>query len=57
MYAEWFKWQVRAGAGQGTSSTETSISMAAIHWRREGGREGRKDGQFWQKTRPKMLNV
>lgn len=57
MYAEWFKWQVRAGAGQGTSSIETSISMAAIHWRREGGREGRKDGQFWQKTRPKMLNA
>lgn len=39
MYAERFKWQVRAGAGQGTSSTETSISMAALHWRREGGRE------------------
>lgn len=38
MYAEQFKWQVRAGAGQGTSSTETSISMAGLHWRKE--REG-----------------
>lgn len=48
MYAEWFKWQVRAGAGQGTSSTETSISMAALHGRREGGRmanSGRRQGQ------------
>lgn len=47
MYAEWFKWQVRAGAGQGTSSTETSISMQLYM----GG--GRKHGQFWQKTRTK----
>lgn len=38
MYAEQFKWQVRNGAGQGTSSIETSISMAALHWRKE--REG-----------------
>lgn len=52
MYAEQFKWQVRSGAGQGTSSTETSVSMAGLHWRkeREGGRE---DSWFWQKTRTK----
>lgn len=48
MYAEQFKWQVRAGAGQGTGSTETSISMAGLHWRKE-----REDSWFWQKTRTK----
>lgn len=53
MYAEWFKWQVRAGAGQGTSSTEIPISVVALCWRREGG--GMADpGRRW---RQRMLNA
>lgn len=49
MYAEWFKWQVRGGAGQGTSSIETPISMEAscgVGKEKEGlamsGDEGKK---------------
>lgn len=57
MYAKQFKWQVRAGAGQGTSSTETSISMAALHWRREGRREGGRMADSGRRQGQKRLSA